>query len=76
MNAKFIFWQNIEFIKNDYNYGKLSYEEREAISAIVKRNTTNQVPYAEDSKTIKRIVEVINDRTQQLKRQRDGIYRS
>lgn len=74
MNAKFIFWRNIEYLMNDNNWGKLAFEEREVIRDVQKRNTAKPVPYPEDSKLLKQLVEVVKDRNQDQKRMIDGLY--
>jgi hypothetical protein len=74
MNAKFIFWQNIEFINKDSNYGYLSHDERDILKHIIQRNTVRQVPFPEDSKAIKSIVEVINQRLAETRREVHGLY--
>lgn len=74
MNAKFIFWQNIEFLKTDYSWSYLTYEEREGIKHITLRNTAKPVPYAEDSKALKMLVDIVKERMKEQKGQIDGVY--
>ena len=75
MNAKFIFWRNLEFLTNDHNYGKLSFSERDTLKLIQTRNTAKPVPFAEDSKYLKEMIVAVNQRNADQKRMIDGIYR-
>lgn len=75
MNAKFIFWRNVEFLFTDFAFGKLSFEERKELNTIQKRNTAKPTPFAEDSKRIKEMVTMVNEKNAAQKRMIDGIYR-